>query len=845
MIKDLIKRCIKRPKKDQDMLPGKTVSQDLPLDTQSPWPKFRGNELQNGRSSVKPIVSDAKPWAFQTGKGIFSSPVIDNNGTIYIGSADHYFYALSKQGELKWQFAASEIIDSSALLDDRQRVYFGSGDGHVYCLDRNNGEQIWKFRAHSTKEVKEIFNIKTYNLNWFEGNIAMLKDGTILAPNDNYLVYALDRESGECKTLFFGNEMIWSCPAVNTDTDRIFFGTCFIAAINFFCFKASTGKKIWTSGGLGTVSGSPMLTSKSSNGAVLAGGFDGILRALSQDNGKQLWAFGTRDHIYGSPAQLSCGTIVQASCDGTVYGLDPESGKVIWTFDTPEPIRSSPVVDAEDHVYFGSGEGRLYCINKNGTFRWAYQCIDSDRNDLNGSPALGKKGICIAGENGNIFFIPYDYPLTKEGKKDPKSIIDLDSPLPKDGAHFFCVTPFGKLLKKIPDKIDANEPIILTHFLRKDGRTLLSAIDTKSLKVSFSLKQKARVTVSANRKFITLIPKETWTGPDGGQLEFSIQCRFITKLKRFGLKFFLGKKTHSFSGRLKFKVSSYKSNGNNLDHPPMPYLIPVKIGDPSTVFEISRLSCPNPTMLPSYNQIGFDSLHYLAGIVEGIKDSAVLWVVPGRLEEQTKKTVVDPKLRDVYVICLNYKNGLVTFHNYDGFMISFVGSWDMPFQLYRIASKVNQKTGAIEKTGALNAQVQCDKIKFYGKFLKLMGMSDIKTGLMSISGGVNLDIWEPDQRKELTKESEVSLKIAPEMARASLLNCNLRKTDHVFGILLIHSNTGLPVPVNYARKTQLTTDEQDIVTSVTIDYSEMQLKGKIRGYVMVDTYAIFRTEIQI
>ena len=61
-----------------------------------------------------------------------------------------------------------------------------------------------------------------YNLNWFEGNIAMLPDGSLLAPNDNYLLYKLDRETGEKGTIYPANEMIWSLPSVNPDTGKIF-----------------------------------------------------------------------------------------------------------------------------------------------------------------------------------------------------------------------------------------------------------------------------------------------------------------------------------------------------------------------------------------------------------------------------------------------------------------------------------------------------------------------------------------------------------------------------------------------------------------------------------------------
>src|SRR5687768_7670683 len=106
-----------------------------PLAAGSPWPKFRHDLRQTGRSELPPRVTDDRPWVFHTGKGIFSSAVIGADGTIYIGSADRTFYAIGADGALRWSRPTGEIIDSSALLDDRGRVYVGSGDGHLYAFD--------------------------------------------------------------------------------------------------------------------------------------------------------------------------------------------------------------------------------------------------------------------------------------------------------------------------------------------------------------------------------------------------------------------------------------------------------------------------------------------------------------------------------------------------------------------------------------------------------------------------------------------------------------------------------------------------------------------------------------
>lgn len=82
----------------------------------SPWPTFRHDSRNTGSSSIRAAYTGDKPWMFQTGKGIFSTPVIDDKGTVYVGSADHFFYALNADGSLKWKYQTGEIIDSAGRV---------------------------------------------------------------------------------------------------------------------------------------------------------------------------------------------------------------------------------------------------------------------------------------------------------------------------------------------------------------------------------------------------------------------------------------------------------------------------------------------------------------------------------------------------------------------------------------------------------------------------------------------------------------------------------------------------------------------------------------------------------
>ena len=808
----------------------KTFDYDIPLDSKSPWAKFRANELNNGRSPVVPAQNDTKPWSYKTGKGIFSSPVVDENGVCYVGSADHTFYAINLDGTVKWSIKTGEIIDSSALLDDKGLLYFGCGDSNVYCVNKDTGEVLWKVQADTTEEVEEKYDITTYNLNWFEGNIGMLPSGELLAPNDNYLVYRLNRDSGSIENAYLANEMVWSVPSVNPSTSKLYFASCYQMNNNVFSYDLD-GNRQWMTGSFGTVAATTMLTNTNAKGAVIVGGFDGYVRAFAQDSGKQLWSVGTRDHIYASPAQLSDGTIIQPSTDGTVYAIDG-SGKVIWQFDTLEPIRSSPAVDGDDNIYFGSGEGKLYCVSKDGTLRWSYQCITDSRDDLNSSPALGFDGVYIAGESGEIFYVPYDYPLTEEGKNDPRCYTGGED-MPEDGVHLIYTTAFGSLEEEPPKSLDANEPITLSLLVRENGDDVLAAFDRGSVSVSVDGNTDYTVDVGATNKFLNITPKEYWTPDENGQITVTVSAKVKRDLLRFGLKFFGGKDYTSVTQTFTFDINATE-----------PMASPIKTPDSGsqTVLEFSRLSAPTPSMLPSYNQIGFDSLHFMTGAVTKTGDGRYLmWVIEGKLNEDGTSSI-DPTSATRYPLNLDFKDGLVTLSNYRGFKINFIGSWDMPFGTYRLSSVMDQN-GQFQHSASLVAKANCDDIEFYGAGLKLVGMSDFDTGEMPVRAGT--EITTRDDATEPQGVGDISLATSTDGITATFGGTTLKKDEHVYSIVLV-DGSGEAVPLYYTADTSTDAGDGGALSSVSLKFLESEnVKGDYTAYVLVDTYPVYSQNVTI
>jgi outer membrane protein assembly factor BamB len=457
------------------------------------------------------------PWSFKTGKGIFSSPVVAADGTIYIGSADRTFYALNPDGTVRWSVVTGEIIDSSALLDDRGRVYFGSGDGKLRALDARTGAPVWTMNADDPA-VNKAF------INWFEGNVAIGPSGRLYVPNDNFSVYAIDRDTGAVTWSYRMPDQTWSLPAIDTTTETLFLGNNNLLPIlgkNTFGIDKD-GHTTWNAVSRGSVAASPMLTP---DGAVVVGGFDGYVRAYDHDSGEIRWEVATRDHVYASAARLPDGTIVQPSADGTIYALDPATGAQRWAFDTREPIRSSPAVDADGNVYVGSGEGRLFVLRADGSLRWSMRLIDDDRNDLNSSPALGRDAIYIGGESGEVFSVPYDWCLRPEAAADPRCTSSGGEGLPESGARLLLTSCFGAAREGAPAPIDAHQPITLSLVVRSGGDTTLALLDATSLTVTLDppAVDGVDVEVAGDGKFVTITPRTAFVAGAGGSASLTVR----------------------------------------------------------------------------------------------------------------------------------------------------------------------------------------------------------------------------------------------------------------------------------------------------------------------------------
>jgi outer membrane protein assembly factor BamB/type II secretory pathway pseudopilin PulG len=107
-------------------------------------------------------------WRYQTNGQIVSSPVVDLDGTVYVGSDDGRLYAVNPDGTLKWFFATGAPVQSSPALGKADFIHFGSNDGKFYTIsqfadprnfkdeDKSSGKLLTVEDLSSGTEVVEV-----------------------------------------------------------------------------------------------------------------------------------------------------------------------------------------------------------------------------------------------------------------------------------------------------------------------------------------------------------------------------------------------------------------------------------------------------------------------------------------------------------------------------------------------------------------------------------------------------------------------------------------------------------------------------------------------------------------
>jgi len=86
-------------------------------------------------------------WELDLGSAAIGSPVVDENGILYLGTNGKEIVAVNKDtGRVAWRYQNSSSIWANLVLKDGI-LYFGDLDGTFIALDTTTHAPIWQYKA--------------------------------------------------------------------------------------------------------------------------------------------------------------------------------------------------------------------------------------------------------------------------------------------------------------------------------------------------------------------------------------------------------------------------------------------------------------------------------------------------------------------------------------------------------------------------------------------------------------------------------------------------------------------------------------------------------------------------
>jgi outer membrane protein assembly factor BamB len=357
-------------------------------------PTFLYNNQRTGQTDSIGPQETSLLWTFRTGNSIASSPVLAEDGTIYLASTDGNMYALDKQGQLLWSFSADDAIFGTPAIAPDGSIRFGTLNGTFYAVNVD-GNEMWNLRVSNEADTRMIAspvvdsNGQSYIGSWDNSFYAITNEGTTrwrsrlsgllssspaLDENGNAYIATLDNQnllveryspnSSSARWTFTENlrhnrNRVISSPSIDSSRNQLYIGANakdegLIAAVDI-----THGRLLWKTSLNKGVFSTPAI---SKDGTVYAGCLDGNLYALNPQNGDILWTFDADGlMIMGSASIDGNGIVYVGDTNGILYAVSP-AGKEIWRFQAQSNIRSAPVIAPDGMLYFTSYDSTLYAI---------------------------------------------------------------------------------------------------------------------------------------------------------------------------------------------------------------------------------------------------------------------------------------------------------------------------------------------------------------------------------------------------------------------------------------------------------------------------------------------------
>ena len=233
------------------------------------WSRF-AYDLHNSRFNSKETILGKENvgslklrWKLETDAPIQTTPTVIGNN-LYFGTQDGNQYAVdAATGDQKWSAfmgydsqpgSPLQGVRSSAHYEDG-RIYFGTGMAKLHCMDAHSGRELWQVQLDEdpmTNRAQIFCSPTVYKGKVYIGTSSMRAK-----------MACLDAETGAIRWEVYvvpdrkraGGGSIWNSPAVDAETNTVFFATGSVRGFmpadpvlfteSMLAFDADTGEMLW------------------------------------------------------------------------------------------------------------------------------------------------------------------------------------------------------------------------------------------------------------------------------------------------------------------------------------------------------------------------------------------------------------------------------------------------------------------------------------------------------------------------------------------------------------------------------------------------------------------------
>src|SRR5262249_44367463 len=113
----------------------------------SPWPKFKHDMQNTGRTTVAGPTTNHIAWTYETARVVLNSASIGGDGTVYVGNGIDPICALNPaDGSQIWcTTGGGEAATSSPTIASDGTIYMGARDNKLWAVNPNGTLKWWYF----------------------------------------------------------------------------------------------------------------------------------------------------------------------------------------------------------------------------------------------------------------------------------------------------------------------------------------------------------------------------------------------------------------------------------------------------------------------------------------------------------------------------------------------------------------------------------------------------------------------------------------------------------------------------------------------------------------------------